>query len=53
MYQGTLPLTAGVAALPNTGGNDLVIALAVSSIVLGVLVIATSAVRLVAKRLMA
>lgn len=55
MYQSTqpVPVVAGVAALPNTGGNELVMALAVISIAVGVLVLATSAARIVAKRVMA
>ena len=50
MYQGTVPLTAGIAVLPNTGGNTLLTSLAIMSVVIGVAVLATSVARLVVKR---
>ncbi len=50
MYQGTLPLTAGIAVLPNTGGNTLVMTLAIISVAIGVVVLATSVARFVIKR---
>ena len=50
MYQGTIPLTAGIVVLPNTGGNTLLVTLAVISVAIGVAVLATTAVRFVVKR---
>lgn len=50
MYQGTVPLTAGIVALPNTGGNSLFMTLSVISIAIGVAVIASTAVRYYVKR---
>ena len=51
---GTVPAVAGastIAALPNTGGSrNVVMYVAIASIVLGVAVLASTAARLVAKR---
>jgi LPXTG-motif cell wall-anchored protein len=54
---GTVPVVAGattIAALPNTGGSrNVVMYVAMASIVLGVAVLISSAARLVAKRYVA
>lgn len=51
---GTVPVVAGattIAALPNTGGSrNVVMYVAIASIVLGVAVLVSTAARLVAKR---
>ena len=47
---GTGPMFLGAAALPNTGGNELLIAASVVSIVLGLAIVVTTAVRQAAKK---
>lgn len=43
-------VVCGVAVLPNTGGNELLIAASVVSIVLGLAIVVTTAVRQAAKK---
>ena len=53
MYQtvlGTAITVPAAVVLPNTGGNSLLTATAVVSIVVGVAIIVTSAARMVAKK---
>jgi hypothetical protein len=53
MYGSVLGATttgAGVLVLPNTGGNNMLTIAAVTSIAIGCVILATSVVRMVAKR---
>ncbi len=53
MYQspvGPIATVAGVALLPNTGGNELLLVASVVTTLVGVAIIATTAVRQAAKR---
>lgn len=53
MYQnpvGPVATVAGVAVLPNTGGNELLLVAAAVTIVLGVAITASTAVRLIAQK---
>ena len=47
---GPVATVAGVAVLPNTGGNELLIAASVVSIILGLAIVVTTAVRQAAKK---
>ena len=47
---GTSTTAAGVAVLPNTGGNSLLTILAVTSMVIGAAIVLSTVARLVAKR---
>lgn len=54
MYQspvlGSVTTVAGIAALPNTGGNELLLVASIVTIVVGLAIVATTAVRLAAKK---
>lgn len=54
MYQnpivGAGPMVLGAAVLPNTGGNELLIAASVVTIVFGLAIVVTTAVRQAAKK---
>ncbi|HRK40818.1 MAG TPA: hypothetical protein PLN95_01945 [Candidatus Saccharibacteria bacterium] len=51
MYQnGTTPTVLGVASLPATGGNKLLIAASVLTILIGLAIVVTTAVRHAAKK---
>lgn len=53
MYQsplGPVATVAGVAVLPNTGGNELLLVASVVTILVGVTIMASTAVRLAARK---
>lgn len=52
MYQASpvLPLVAGAAILPNTGGNETLFVASIASIVIGAAILLTTVVRQIAKK---
>ncbi len=48
---GAATTTAGILVLPNTGGNDALLVVAVSSIAIGSLIVLSTVVRFVAKKI--
>lgn len=44
-----VPITAGIAVLPNTGGNHLLMVLSIVSIVVGSVILMTTLIRYAAK----
>ncbi|MEO5950354.1 MAG: hypothetical protein ABIQ04_02810 [Candidatus Saccharimonadales bacterium] len=45
-----VPVGGGIALLPNTGGDPLLLAVSILSITVGVLIILTTIARIIAKR---
>lgn len=48
-FASIVPTAGGIAVLPNTGGNSLLLVLSLTSIVVGGLILATTTARFVAK----
>lgn len=47
---GMLPIAGGVAALPNTNGNDVLLVASILTIVIGLAILATSVVRTMVRK---
>jgi len=48
---GATTTTAGIAVLPNTGDNTLLFVVAITSVIIGLLIILTTVIRLIAKKI--